>query len=482
MQPQTIGLAILLLGALAALGMLIRASWGLTQRLFLPVSIIAGFIGLILGPQVLGRLGGWLDVDWLRGLEEGGIFGAGVMEVWGELPGLLISVVFATLFLGSRIPSPQRAAKLLGPQLSLGVTFASGQYVVGLLLVVLLLVPLFDVTPMFGALIEIGFEGGHGTAAGMAPVMTEMGFEDGGDLALAMATVGILSGIIIGVLAVNWAARKGHATELDADAQMPVWERRGLYAGLDKPSAGHETARTAAIETLTLHVGFVALAVLIGQLLLSGLQALEGALWAETIEIFAYVPLFPLAMLGGVVVQLVLDRFDTVGLIDRGMMERIQGLSLDFLIISALATLSLTAIADNLAPFAILAIAGILWNVFVLFVLAPRFIRSYWLERGVGDFGQSMGVTATGLILMRMADPEARTPAYESFGYKQLIFEPFFGGGLITAASIPLIVQLGPDPLLGIMAALLVVAVLTGLFYFGRNPAFDLKPLDSAGS
>lgn len=479
MQPQTIGLAILLLGVLAAVGMLIRAGWGLTQRLFLPVSIIAGFLGLFLGPQVLGRIGGALGAD---SLVEGGIFGADVIEVWSSLPGLLISAVFATLFLGSRIPSPKRAVRLLGPQLSLGVTFASGQYVIGLLLVILLLAPLFGVSPMFGALIEIGFEGGHGTAAGMAPVMTELGFEEGGDLALAMATVGILTGVIVGVFAVNWAARRGHATALDAGAEMPAWERRGLYAGDDKPSAGRETTRTAAVETLTLHVGVVALAVLIGQLMLSALQALEAALWAETIEIFAYVPLFPLAMLGGVLIQVVLDRFDSVGLIDRGVMERIQGLSLDFLIIAALATLSLTAIADNFAPFAILAIAGIVWNVFVLFVLAPRFIRSYWFERGLGDFGQSMGVTATGLMLMRMADPEAKTPAYESFGYKQLVFEPFFGGGLITAASIPLIVQLGPYPLLAIMAVLLLAAVLTGLLYFGRSTAFDLGADDRASA
>ncbi|WP_144794338.1 sodium/glutamate symporter [Kocuria palustris] len=479
MQPQTIGLAILLLGVLAVAGMLVRASWGLTQRLFLPVSIIAGFLGLLLGPQVLGRIA---DAAGLDALVEGGIFGPDVMAVWAELPGLLISVVFATLFLGSRIPSPRRAVRLLGPQLSLGVTFASGQYVIGLLLVVLLLAPVFGVSPMFGALIEIGFEGGHGTAAGMAPVMTELGFEEGGDLALAMATVGILTGVIVGVFAVNWAARKGHATALDADAEMPVWERRGLHAGDGKPSAGRETTRTAAVETLTLHVGVVALAVLIGQLMLSALQAIEAALWADTVEIFAYVPLFPLAMLGGVLIQVVLDRFDTVGLIDRGIMERIQGLSLDLLIIAALATLSLTAIADNFAPFAILAAAGIVWNVFVLFVLAPRFIRSYWFERGLGDFGQSMGVTATGLMLMRMADPEAKTPAYESFGYKQLVFEPFFGGGLITAASIPLIVQFGPYPLLGIMAVLLIAAVLTGLFYFGRNPTFDLGTTDRSGA
>lgn len=471
MSASTIALAILLLGIVALVGKFIRVKSKTTQRLFLPVSIIGGFLALLLGPQVLGRVASWLG---LPALEEGGIFGSDVLDVWSELPGLLISAVFATLFLGERIPSPKRAAKLVGPQLSLGVTFASGQYVVGILLVVLLLAPLFGVSPMFGALIEVGFEGGHGTAAGMAPVMAELGFPEGGDLALAMATVGIVSGVIIGVIAVNWAARRGHSRVLDANAAMPESERKGVYPQDGQPSGSRLTVSGASLETLTLHFGIVALAILIGQGILMALQALESALWADTVEVFAYVPLFPLAMLGGVIIQVFADRFERVGsLIDRGMMQRIQGISLDLLIISALATLSLDAIANNIGPFAILAVAGIVWNVLVLLLLAPRFIPRYWFERGIGDFGQSMGVTATGLLLMRMADPELKTPAYEAFGYKQLIFEPFFGGGLITAASIPLIVQFGPYPFLIVMIVLLAVSVFTGLFYFGRKPGFD---------
>lgn len=478
MSPSTIGLALLLLGIVALAGKLVRVRSRTAQRLFLPVSIIGGFIALILGPQVLGRLASWLGMP---ALEEGGIFGADVMSVWSELPGLLISVVFATLFLGSRIPSPKRAAQLLGPQLSLGVTFATGQYVIGILLAVLLLAPLFGISPMFGALIEIGFEGGHGTAAGMAPVMAELGFPEGGDLALAMATVGIFSGVIIGVIAVNWAARSGHSAVLDATAEVPAAVKRGLFTKNDRPSGGSLTTRSSSLETLTLHIGIVALAILIGQGLLSGLQAIEAALWADVVEVFAYVPLFPLAMLGGVIIQLFADRFERFGsLIDRGMMERTQGLALDLLIISALATLSLDTIADNFGPFAILAVAGIAWNVLVLFVLAPRFIPRYWFERGIGDFGQSMGVTATGLLLMRMADPELKTPAYEAFGYKQLLFEPFFGGGLITAAAIPLIVQFGPYPFLVGMFVLLVIAVLSGLFYFGRQSGYDTGARDES--
>jgi ESS family glutamate:Na+ symporter len=33
--------------------------------------------------------------------------------------------------------------------------------------------------------------------------------------------------------------------------------------------------------------------------------------------------------------------------------------------------------------------------------------------------------------------------ATEAFGYKQLLFEPFVGGGLITAISLPLIAAFG---------------------------------------
>ncbi len=82
--------------------------------------------------------------------------------------------------------------------------------------------------------------------------------------------------------------------------------------------------RTASVEPLAVHFGVVAVAILVGLGLLEGLQALESALWADTVELFAYVPLFPRAMLGGVLVQLVVDRLDRTGIVDRQMVLRIQ--------------------------------------------------------------------------------------------------------------------------------------------------------------
>lgn len=54
---------------------------------------------------------------------------------------------------------------------------------------------------------------------------------------------------------------------------------------------------------------------------------------------------------------------------------------------------------------------------------------------------------------------------FEAVGYKQLVFEPFFGGGLVTALAIPVIYLTGVRPLFFVMLAVFVIAVLTGLFY-----------------
>lgn len=466
MSAEVIGFAILLLGVLLVLAKLVRLKSRLAQKLFLPSSIIAGAVALILGPDVLGQLGG----DIAGGVFEDGLFPTEVMDVWSELPGLLISVVFATLFLGRELPRPRRAVDLAGPQLAFGVTLASGQYVLGLVLALLVITPLFGLDPMVGALIEVGFEGGHGTAAGLGDTFAELGFEEGLDLALGLATIGVVAGVIIGIALINWAVRTGRAEVLDDDVEASLAEQRGLFERENRHAAAMMTTRPGSIEPLAIHFGIVAVSVLIGQLMLSGLQAIEQALWVDSVELFAFVPLFPLAMLGGVIVQIVIQKVDRTGVVDELMMARIQGLALDVLIVAALATLSLQVIADNLVPFLMLAGVGILWNVGAFLVFARRMIPQFWFERGIGDLGQSMGVTATGLILMRVADPENETPAYEAFGYKQLGFEPFFGGGLITAAAVPLIAQFGVPPLLATMSVVLVVSIVIGLRLGKREP------------
>ena len=69
--------------------------------------------------------------------------------------------------------------------------------------------------------------------------------------------------------------------------------------------------------------------------------------------------------------------------------------------------------------------------------IEARDLPDAWFQRAIVEMGQSMGVTATGLLLLRTVDPDHETPAYYAFGYKQLLHEPFMGGGVWTSIAIP---------------------------------------------
>ncbi|WP_447527463.1 sodium/glutamate symporter [Vreelandella sp. TE19] len=470
-MTMTVGelfIALVLIGLALLLSNAIRLLLPWLRRLFLPSSVIAGLLLLLLGPDVIGRFMPTLFE------ESPGLFPGYVQESWSSLPGLLINVVFAALFIGKTIPGLRTIWMRAGPQVVVGQTMAWGQYVVGLTLALLVLAPVFGMNPMAGALIEIGFEGGHGTAAGMADTFADLGFAEGADLALGLATVGIVSGVLIGTVMINIAARRGVVTlgqdeqeetpdETMRDDERPSTEEFSEF----KKDLNQEAGTT---DPLSLHIGLVGIAIVLGWLILSGLQWIEQVTWASDggLEILAHVPLFPIAMIGGVIVQLIIMRFGWERHVSTRTMSRIAGTALDFTIVAALATLSLTTLSEYLVPFLLLAFAGIAWGLFVLIVLAPRIIPEHWFERGIGDFGQSMGVTVTGLLLMRMADPKNESGALESFGYKQLMFEPIVGGGLFTAAALPLIAEFGPLAIL-IFTGLLTAGWLAfGLLYFGR--------------
>lgn len=461
--------AIVLIGLFLLVSNVLRARTRWIQALFLPSSIIAGFLVLLLGPQVLG-----VAVTAAAGEEAqlaNGLFPESILTAWRGLPGLLINVVFAALFLGKAIPGIREIWVRAGPQVVFGQTLAWGQYVVGISLCLLVLTPIFGIPPMAGALIEIGFEGGHGTAAGMAATFRELGFAEGADLALGLATIGLVSGVVIGTILINWAARRKYIeVETAPDtAPVPIDAQELTREQIEELQRG-QAQEQQSTDPLSIHLGVVALAIGIGWLIKEGLIGLEQATWARNDgpELIRHVPLFPLAMIGGVIIQIFLDRTGMGHHLSRRLMNRISGMALDFTIVSALGTLSLTALGEHLVPFLSLAAAGIFWNVTAVLVLAPRLIPYNWFERGIGDFGQSTGVTVTGLLLMRMADPPNKSGALESFGYKQLLFEPIVGGGLFTAASLPLIVEFGPRFVLMLTGGITLFWLIFGYFAFGH--------------
>lgn len=467
MSPEMIGFSFIVLGFFLIIGRILRLKIKRLRDLFLPSSIIAGFIALLVGPEGLGRMLR-LTLGEETFLREG-VLTSEIVEVWSTLPGLFINVIFASLFLGKVVPGLKKIWLIAGPQVMMGQTVSFGQYVLGLLLSIFILTPLFGLSPLAGGLIEISFVGGHGTAAGLSDTFDVLGFSEGRDLALGLATIGIVSGVLIGIALINWGQRKGHLKFIDEAIALTDDEKEALsnFDTREQKKVRHSDS----LEPLAYHFAIVGVSILIGyffQQLLIRLEANTWGVWYD-IHLFEFVPLFPLAMMGGMVVQVALTKMDRDEYIDRRLINRISGFSLDVLIVAALATIELTVIGAYFLPFLALALTAIIWNVFAFLVIAPRMIPHFWFERGIGDLGQAMGMTATGLLLIKIADPKQQSPAIEGFGYKQLLFEPLVGGGLFTAASLPLINQFGAVPMLVVSILLFAVFLLTGLFYFGKK-------------
>jgi len=473
MSPDVIGFSILLIGIILVIGKLVRLKFNVFSKYFLPSSVLGGGLMLLIGPEVLGRI--WQRFELFSDMNYG-LITEDIHSVMSSIPGLLISVIFASLFLGKKIPKFKDIWMIAGPQVSYGQTVAWGQYVFGILITLLVLVPLFDANPLSGALIEIAFEGGHGTAAGLGDTFSDLGFAEGTDLALGLATVGVVSGVIFGVILINWGVRKQKTNYLKSPEDFDEAQLRGIVDVENRESGSTMTTSPQSIEPLAMHVGFIGIAILIGYIFQQLLIYIESITYGANgdILIMVYLPLFPLAMLGGVILQIFLDKFDRFKLVDRDTITRIQGLALDFLIVAAIGTISLQAIGDNIFVFLILAIVGILWNVLAFMFIARHMIPKNWFERGIGDFGQSMGMTAAGLMLIRIVDSKGDTKALEAFGYKQLLFEPFVGGGLMTAVSVPLIYQFGAVPILIFTLIIMVGWLLLGLFYFGKKDANEV--------
>ena len=428
-------------------GSYLRMRVSLFHKLYIPSPVIAGLVALII-IQATNHAGTPLPESCTAG--------------WSKIPGFFINIVFACLFLGVNLPPLRTIGKRAGMQLAYGQILVWGQYLIAALAVLLFIGKIFDLPDMFAGILPVGFEGGHGTAAGLKDVFIQLGWAEGCDFALASATIGVLGAIITGMVLINRAARRGDIvhpqTTLEAEESQKF---KGIHALDLRPEAGRLTIKTDAIDSLSFHLCVVGVAIGIGILLKTALVQLEGCSeFLSKNELLQSFPLFPLCMLGGLIVQIIESRFDKHDLIDEGLMKRIQNTSLDFLIVAAIATIKLEVIVDGIIPLLILAALGISWNVICLLYLAPRVFKTAWFEKAIAELGQSMGVTASGLLLLRVADPEYKTDAADSFAAKQLLHEPFMGGGLWTGMAIPLMAKVGIMPIIYISGGAIAIWLL----------------------
>lgn len=91
--------------------------------------------------------------------------------------------------------------------------------------------------------------------------------------------------------------------------------------------------------------------------------------------------------------------------VDRKSLNHFGSIALDFMITSSIANTNLTIFKTHGALILVTSVVVVLWNILFIFGLSKLWSRSKWFMNGIGVFGVSNGVAATGLMLLRTADP-----------------------------------------------------------------------------
>jgi ESS family glutamate:Na+ symporter len=425
-------------GLLLLVGQYLRAKLGILQRLFLPASVIGGFLGLALGPN---------GVDILR-----------LSEAFSIYPSILIALIFAALPFASERVNLKGASGQLKDMWAFSTMATLSQWGLGVLFTVVLLQPIWpSLNPGFGAILASGFVGGHGTAAAVGETFHGLGWPEATSLAMTSATVGILSSIIGGMAWIKWGTSSGHAKFITRFRDLPEELRTGLVKEEPRNSIGKETVASNSIDTLAFHFCLVCCAAVGGYFL---------STWAGKVLPQFRLPVFCVSYVVSLVFVRGLRATGGIRYVDRKTVVHLAGGLTDILVVFGIASIKIAIVIKYALPLALLFVFGIVLCSLIFFWLGPRFFETYWFEKSLFTWGWITGVTALGITLLRIVDPENRSQALNDFALAYLFVVPIEIG---LVAFAPQIILSGHSWLLA--GVTLIAAVLISLLVRRVNRA-----------
>ena len=154
--------------------------------------------------------------------------------------------------------------------------------------------------------------------------------------------------------------------------------------------------------------------------------------------------------------------------IDNESLAHIGSLALEYLIITAIATMKLDVILNNASAILTISLTGLILTTIVLMILPKLWLKTNWLENAMVMFGAWTGSTATGMMLLKIADPELETDAGPNLIAATPLWQISTQNFYLTIAPIFMVTAAGAHNVALITAGMLVVALILG-FIIGRK-------------
>ena len=407
--------ALSLLSALLLVGTFLRAKVKLFQSLYLPASVIGGFIGMIISPEILGRFSNYsISQEWIK--------------TYSLLPGILSVPIFAAIplgmFLNNSNDNKKKNIKSLYPSkvlicFGLFQCAAMTQSAIGYATNMFFskVNPQLNMYRTFGYELSAGFAGGHGLAASTGKLLESFGipqyeWEIAQGVAMTTATVGLIGGMIFGIIFINIAVRRNKTNIIKAIKKNN--EDKSMEVGYNKDitkqnSLGRETFLSSSIETITFHLAIILTVCGLAYIVLNFVKKMNIA-GLNVLPVWTYSMIIMFAL------NFLIKKLNLTWMIDAKVKAKIMGTLSDFAIVSAITSLPIKAIMNYIAPITVMCILGFIITYLLVFPLGDFFFKKdYSFERAIVSWGTLTGVLTTGMILLKICDPEYKSPALSEF-------------------------------------------------------------------
>lgn len=426
--------------ALLFVSFLIRQKIPFFQKYYIPTALIAGILGLLLGPQVLGSFSP-ISLHFSDSISQ-----------WTNF---LFAFIFTTSFLGTT--SGKFGRDVLSTTCITGAVFMA-QILCGLGIAFILSKVISNVPYEMGLLPVSGFYGGHGSAGIMGGCFATEGWEEATGIAMTYATVGMFGAVIGGMLIINMGAKKGltkrkmdsnYLSEKDVTGIMPAEERKPMATAISNSSV---------IDPLAFQIMIVGTIIALSHILRIAI--------IKVLPFWSRIPLYTMCLIVGAIIGIFLSKTKYNQYIDRGSMKRVSGVALEYVIAAAVATIKLSVLATYLIPILLTSVIVCIVTAVLSIILSKKWYGENWFEVAMGSYGQCTGSLATGLLLIKVLDPNGDTLAAESISGSSTLGS-FFQQPYNTIG--PMLILSSPAILTWGTAGLFVAFLVVGALLFGRT-------------
>ena len=373
------------LAALLVFGTLIRANVRFFQINLVPASLIGGTLGF-----------GLIALDWAMGFKAAD-FTAFAFHFF--------TLSFMSLVLTSR------AQPIAGQQpVALGGLWLSLIWVICLVLQALVGLAAISayntiasepLSGFLGLIATHGFTQGPGQALALGDLWTTAyNIQHAVDFGLIYASLGFVAAFAVGVPMARWILKKnlhsGRGGSLDQDFE------RGLYSGDAAPASGKLITHSANVDSFAFHIGLLVCAYLITDQYLKLVHPFVAGTHFE--NIFSYNLFFFHGLMICVGLRALLDRFSLGQFVDDETQKRITGSSVDLMVTASLLSINFALLTQFWQPILLVASLVTLVTAALCFTAGLR-LKTLGAERGLTIFGCCCGSTGSGILLLRILDP-----------------------------------------------------------------------------